>query len=132
MVDLGFGGFAVFWGASGVWGAFGGLGGFMGPDLRKSESSKPEELPAPGRKPREEANEVTSDFSASMSSSPPAAGFFAFLVDFALGFGSTMDGCGGYGMCRQRRGDGRWDGKAAGTGESEEEVPISRLGGEAA
>lgn len=65
----------------------------MGPDLRKSESSKPPaELPAPATRPREEANVATSDLSASMSSpSPlPAEGFFDFFVRFNLVFGSAM------------------------------------------
>lgn len=91
MVGLGCGGFAASWGASGVLGCFGGLGAFMGPDLRKSESSKPELSPVTGRRPREEANEATSDLIASMSSPSPPAGFFDFLLDLGLGFGS-MDG----------------------------------------
>lgn len=74
----------------------------MGPDLRKSESSKPPlESPAPGRRPREEANVATSDLSVSMSSpSPPRAeGFFAFLVRFDLAVGSAMNRCGGSAGC---------------------------------
>jgi len=84
----------VCWGCSE--GGFGGF--FMGPDLRKSESSKPpEEPPAPGRKPRVEANVATSDLIASRSSPPPppAEGFFDFLVRFDLGLGSAMVRCGG-------------------------------------
>lgn len=74
----------------------------MGPDLRKSESSKPPlESPAPGRRPREEANVATSDLSASMSSPSPSRdeAFFAFLVRFGLGVGSAMDRCGGSAVC---------------------------------
>lgn len=77
---------------------------FMGPDLRKSESSKPPEE-SPGRNPREEANVATSDLIASMSSpSPPRAeGFFAFLVRFDLEVGSAMDSGGGRAAAIGRR-----------------------------
>ncbi len=88
VVGLGFGGASV------VCADFEVLGGIMGPDLRKSESSKPEEAAAAPRKPSEEAKEATSDLSESMSSPTAtalAAAFLPFLVDVGLPFASAMD-----------------------------------------
>lgn len=57
-------------------------GGFKGPDLRKSESSKPEEVERwEGARPREEAKEATSDWRAARSS---GVGFFGFGAAVAV------------------------------------------------
>lgn len=118
----------VCWGCSE--GGFGGF--FMGPDLRKSESSKPPAgSPAPSTRPREEANVATSDLSASMSFPlpSPAEGFFDFfLVRFDLGFGSAMGRCGGS-VAAGARAAGAWQaGARAGLGKTKGEEE-ERTGG---
>lgn len=62
--------------------------GLRGPDLRKSESSKPAvEERCAGARPREEAKDATSD---SMAARSAGDGFFVFCFDFGFGVGSDI------------------------------------------